>query len=179
MPATYEPLVTSTLASAATSITVTGIPTSGYTDIVAVVSSLAFFASGTYMTGGIRVGNGSIDTATNYSNTYLYGDLTTAGSGRTTSDSYIRYVDIPASPTDNGSRGLLIINFMNYSNTNTFKSILIRNNSVQSASGTNITRNHSATWRSTSAIDRFQFTNIDATNFYAGTTITVYGIKAA
>lgn len=179
MATTYEPLVSASLSSAGTSITVSSIPTTGYTDLVVVINHLAYYASGTYLTGGLQVGNGSIDTATNYSNTYLYGDGTTAGSSYTNTNAYVRYIDIPATPTDNGSRGSVIINIMNYANTSYKKTMLIRSNSVQSSTGTNMLRTFSATWQGTSAINTIKFTNIDGTNFYAGTTIAVYGIKAA
>ena len=68
---------------------------------------------------------------------------------------------------------------MNYANTSYKKTMLIRSNSVQSSTGTNMLRTFSATWQGTSAINTIKFTNIDGTNFYAGTTIAVYGIKAA
>ena len=62
---------------------------------------------------------------------------------------------------------------MNYSNTTTYKTAISRGD--RGATSTVAIVN---LWRSTSAINNIQFFT-DATNFAAGSIITLYGIKAA
>ena len=175
---TYTPLVSYSLASAATSITVTDIPTT-YTDLKIVINALAYYASsGTYLTGALQVGSSNtIDTGSNYNSRYMYSDGSTVGSG-VQAGTDIRYsLDVMAASTDTGARSTNIIDIMGYSKANNFKTMLIRTNTIQTATGTNMLRESVAQWRnSTAAINTIKFTNIDGTNIYAGSTITIYGI---
>jgi hypothetical protein len=175
---TYTPLVSYSLASAATSITVTDIPTT-YTDLRIVINALAYYASsGTYLTGALQVGSSNtIDTGSNYNSRYMYSDGSTVGSGQQAGTD-IRYsLDVMAASTDTGARSTNIIDIMGYSKANNFKTMLIRTNTVQTATATNMLRESVAQWRnSTAAINTIKFTNIDGTNIYAGSTITIYGI---
>jgi hypothetical protein len=163
MPATYEPIATTTLGSSAASYTFTSIPQT-YTDLILVVNYQDTRAVGG-TDGFVTVGNGSIDTGTNYSYTVLRGNGTTASSIRATSANYIH--------TDGSgeSRTYMIAHFMNYSNTTTNKTVLVRdgaNNRVDAVVGL---------WRSTSAINQVRFSG--ETGLVSGSTLTLYGIKAA
>jgi hypothetical protein len=160
--ATYTPIASQTLGSAAASVTFSSIP-QGYTDLVLVDNAKS--ASG----GGdseldVRF-NG--DSGSNYSTTFLYGNGSSASSGRASNQSYI-YI----SRTDE-TAGLGISHFQNYSNSTTYKTVLSRGNS------TNYVFAWVGLWRSTSAITSMTFTRNGGLNFTSGSTFTLYGIAAA
>lgn len=160
---TYTPIATTTLGSATANIDFTSISGS-YTDLVLILN-------GTNSTNdqGIvaQVGNGSFDTGSNYSTTYMLGNGTQALSGRSSNDTYAIVGRMDA----NNSTSL--IHFMNYSNTSTYKTILGRGNDSA------MVIQHVALWRSTSAINRIRLYNLSSLNFAIGTTATLYGITAA
>jgi hypothetical protein len=162
MPATYEPIATTTLGSSAASYTFTSIPQT-YTDLMLIITYQDTRAvDGT--NGFLTVGNGSIDTGTNYSYTTLRGNGTTASSTRGTSDNYIYLL---------GSGSIIttdIVQFLNYSNTTTFKTMLARDNSYSARATVGL-------WRSTSAINQVRFSG--ETGLTAGSTLTLYGILKA
>jgi hypothetical protein len=162
MTSTYDKVLTYTIPSPQASYTFTSIPTT-YTDLVMIVS---IPSSVTGANSFIRVGNGSIDTGSNYSDTQIYGTGSAAGSTRNSNYGYA-YGGVV------GANCVSIINFMNYSNTTTYKTILARGN----AAGTYVDAVVSL-WRSTSAINTIQFQDGGAANLPTGTTLTLYGIKA-
>lgn len=159
---TYEAIATQTLGSAAASVTFSSIP-STYTDLMLVLSSTV--AS----TGAIEllVGNGSVDTGANYSRTYLYGDGTNAVSGGASSQTLLY---LTAGQTNFNTA---IANFMNYSNTTTYKTIIARGNDAN-----NLTNASVSLWRSTSAINIIRLTGASA-NLSANSTFSLYGIASA
>ena len=132
---TYVALQTQVLGSAQSSVTFSSIP-STYTDLVLVISVLA--------TGGNNYLQFNGDTATNYSQTALYGNGSTAASNRSTSVSTLYVGQAAVSSTEPSTT---IINIMNYSNATTYKTVINRGNT---ASSTVIAR--AGLWRSTSAI---------------------------
>ena len=159
MAITYEPIATTTLSSAQSSVTFSSIPGT-YTDLILIANVVA--SSLTYISGRV---NG--DTAGNYSSTYIDGSGTSASSGRTTNaTSYGSARTNPDSVT--------IIQYMNYSNTTTYKSILERISTA--GSGVNA---WAATWRNTAAITSITLFTDSANNWSSGSTFTLYGIKAA
>lgn len=164
MPKTYEPIATTTLGSANSTVTFSSIPAT-YTDLRVVVQYTA--ASGTNNQMFIRFNS---DTATNYSRTYLSGDGTTAGSGRQTSETsaFITYASTNTQIT------IATIDIMNYANTTTFKTVLTRSNN------TTQTETRVLLWRKTpEAINRIDFGIYLSANFDTGSTFTLYGIKSA
>jgi hypothetical protein len=168
MPAgsTYTPIATTTLGSSVSSYTFSSIPTT-YTDLVVVCN---FFTSAAQSVEA-RVGNGSIDTGNNYSNTAIIGRTTgSATSTRRTNFSYFTFFE-----QSGASSGTWIMNFQNYSNTTTFKTMIARNG------GAAFDVEASAQlWRSTSAINTLQlFAGQGGITFSAGTTFTLYGIASA
>ena len=159
---TYVALDTKVLGTAAASVTFTSIP-QGYTDLVLVMSPLS--SSGqrqVYMEI-----NG--DTGSNYSRTILSGTGSSAVSARN-SNQFQTYLDyygvVETTPTNK------IIQFMNYSNTTTFKTVLTRSNDTSSGLDAIV-----HLWRSTAAITQIQI-YIDAVNFAVGSTFSLYGIKS-
>ena len=160
MPATYEPISTQTLGSAAASVTFSSIPGT-YTDLVLITAGKFSANESSYK---IQVNS---DTGTNYSNTFLYGDGTSAASGRFTNGTFFLSA---RSSTDEGNG---ITQFQNYSNTTTYKTVLSRGNS------TAITIAIVGLWRNTAAISSMVITSETAANLSAGSTFTLYGIKSA
>lgn len=159
MPKTYEPIATQTLGSAAASVTFSSIP-STYTDLVLVVNAKAQ-SSDLYP-------QYKLNTSTTLSRTYVYGDGTTAGSGRSSDNYIVGTNQVYAS----GFLFNAICHFMNYANTTTYKTVLVRNNNASRGSEGLVSM-----WRSTDAINSIEY--YASGNFDVGSTFTLYGIKAA
>ncbi len=163
MPAanTYTQIASTTLGSAAASVTFSSIAAT-YTDLVLV------FNGTNSINGSLRFQlNG--DTATNYSQTFVYGDGTSAVSGKNTSQTSGLTGSITA-----GTNATHIISFQNYSNTTTNKTILARANDTQSIVIATVNL-----WRSTAAINSIVVQLTGGGNFTAGSTFNLYGITAA
>ena len=162
MPATYEAITTTTLTSAQTSVTLNSF--SGYTDLVLII-----YAEYTSTGANPRIQYNS-DASAIYSSTYLYGNNTTAGSYRLSGYSHT-YLSGGAESTTVPS--MMIVNLQNYANTTTFKSILVKymGTATQAMPSANL-------FRSTSAITSMVL-DTQSGNWDAGSTFTLYGIKAA
>ena len=169
MPAgsTYEPIAT--VSTSASSYTFSSIP-STYTDIILVGFVRSDKTTSTSDTITFRV-NG--DTGTNYSNTNLIGNGTTATSNRRSNDAQWFLGEV-FSDGDTANRfSPCIVQFQNYANTTTYKSVLSRIN------GTTVDLRASVgLWRSTAAINSITIYPAGG-NFVSGSTLTIYGIKAA
>jgi hypothetical protein len=164
--ATYEPIATTTLSSAQTGITFTGI-SSAYTDLILVLRLISLGG------GALRyqVGNGSIDTGANYSATFLTGSGSAASSDRTTGANFVNILRLTGTGTSPATH---IFQFQNYSNTTNYKTILGRTSQQQYEVGANV-----GLWRSTSAINQIYIYESVSSNMNTGTTATLYGILAA
>lgn len=163
MPATYEPLATTTLVSAQSSVTFSSI-SGNYTDLMLICAITA----GNTGDGYLRFNS---DTGSNYSDTVFRGNGTTASSVR---DTNAAGIDIGPTSLITGSEvGLVRIQIQNYRNSTTFKPCLIRfdeaTNNVSAISGL---------WRSTSAITSIDIVSRSG-NWGTNSTFTLYGIKAA
>jgi len=168
---TYTPIATQTLGSAAASVTFSSI-SGAYTDLVLVASILN---SGTAANAVLyRVGTGSLNTASNYSTTFLEGSGTAAASERTTGQAY-NYVTGNGIATNTTTPNIAIINFQNYANTTTYKISLSRFNGP---SGAEVNATVSL-WRQTTAIDTIQIYLSGSVNLATNSTFTLYGIVAA
>lgn len=182
MPAaqTYEPIATHTVTGGtATSYTFTSIPTT-YTDLILIASFAGNYPSNDRSQLGIQVGNGSVDTGSNYSLTSMTGNGTTATSSRDTSQNQFSLATFPLGPSSSLQKNDLIVHFQNYSNTTTNKTILGRATQMNSSNNTPSTVAEVGLWRSTSAINTIKIKDYsDLYYFYAGSIFTLYGIKAA
>jgi hypothetical protein len=172
--ATYEPIATQTLASAAASITFSSIPAT-YTDLkISFTGKHSTTGSGDNLV--IRF-NG--DTAANYSRTLLQGDGSAASSSRSTAQEYavIGYQIAGYNPS------FCNVDIFNYAGS-TFKTVLSQGSEVGTSGGSG-QYGEVATlvnlWRSTAAITSIQILsrNFGTASFDIGTTATIYGIKAA
>jgi len=160
---TYTPIATQTLASPATVVNFTSI-SSSYTDLILVCQDITS-TGGTIEGIAVQVGNGSIDTGSNYSRTTLDG-YTSATSGRSTNAT-----SLDLGVIDNNTVGTSVYQFMNYANTTTYKTILSR------SGPSTYVRTAVGLWRSTSAINAIKLSK--TYNWAAGSTFTLYGIAAA
>jgi hypothetical protein len=155
---TYVALDTKTIGTAVSSVTFSPIP-QGYTDLVLVHTGTANTGQDVY----IRF-NG--DTGSNYSRTLLFGNGSTAGSGRDVNASliYFNYQDTTQSTA--------IAHIMNYANSTTNKTVLSRENPVNVASAA-----IAGLWRNTAAIT--SITVGCSGTLSVGSTLTIYGIANA
>ena len=165
--ATYTPIASYTVSGSSTT-TITFSSFAGYTDIRLVI------------VGGDPSNNGAIMRFNNsntayYSATYLGGNGTSALTGRNTNQTGIYslgfYENTPTTVTE-----IVTLDIMNYANSTTFKTWLIRSNNAASALNAGV-----GLWRgsagSAEAITRIDL--IDSANFASGTTASIYGITAA
>lgn len=163
--ATYEPIATQTLASAASSITFSSIPAT-YTDLRLSLSVITANAGNQIF---MRFNS---DTATNYSRTGLYGDGSSAGSFGVTNQTYIFLNSNGLSTT---IPSFYTVDIFSYAG-GTFKTSLITSSEDRNGSGSTIQQ--VGLWRSTAAINSVSFTT-DTGNWASGTIATLYGIRAA
>ena len=165
MASTYEPIATTTLGSAAASITFSSIAAS-WTDlrvvIVATAASNANFA--------FRFNS---DSGSNYSRTRLAGDGTSATSSRNTNQTELQ---LTSSFSIGTTPSLHTLEIFSYAGS-TFKTVLF--DEISDYNGSGGINKQVGLWRSTSAITSLYFFAQSATNFAAGTTATLYGIKNA
>jgi hypothetical protein len=164
MPNTYTELLKTTVGTATSSVTLDLTGISGYTDLVLVYN-------GTVTATGKDIRfqfNG--DTAGNYSYTNVGGNGSTASSGRLANSTYIATYALVGTST---SPATIAINILNYSNTTTFKTSLVRTSDAPSE-----VQAYAGLWRNTAAINSIRiFPNTD--NFAVGSTFSLYGIANA
>ena len=167
MPAaqTYEPLATTTFGSAASSYTFNSVP-STYTDLVRIVYVP------TNSTNDDIFMQFNSDTASNYSALWLRGNGSAISSPSSSNINGIRCSDFGSPTTTNAS--FITIQIQNYSNTTTNKAVLTRANN---AAGNGVDA-FVGLWRSTTAINTINVYPASG-SMATGTTMTLYGIKAA
>ena len=164
---TYVAIAEQTLGSSAASVTFSSI-SGAYTDLVVVCNSTISNNGG----GAYMAFNG--DTAgTNYSQTFLYGTGSAAGSTRTTNSvGTANWVGGQIGGMSNITPSTYVINVMNYSNSTTYKTILSRSSGLYTEASVNL-------WRNTAAITSIIIGAQGAYTFAIGSTFTLYGIAAA
>jgi hypothetical protein len=170
---TYTPIATTTLSTSGT-VTFSSIPQT-YTDLVIICNGYNATQDGGSPT--IQFNSDTSTSGTNYSDTYLSGDGSSATSGRHSSSPYVLIGAVAGWDTTSTDRASSIVNIFNYSNTTTYKSVLIRSNL---ASGTYPGAEVGVSlWRSTAAISTINLQTSNFGNFATGSTFTLYGIAAA
>jgi hypothetical protein len=154
-------IATTTLGTASATITFSSIPAT-YTDLRLVLTGWPDVTT----TIGVQFNS---DTGSNYSRTRLYGDGTSAGSDRNTSQVYLG----SGSLFSTTAPGLLTIDIFSYAGS-TNKTALCTASSDQNGSG-QVQRNVGL-WRSTAAITSIYLYCVGGVDFQSGTTATLYGI---
>jgi hypothetical protein len=163
MATTYEKIASTTLGSAASSITFSSIAAT-YTDLRLVFTTISG-AAAVFM----RLNS---DTGNNYSSTYLLGSGTAASSGRYSNNGAIPLAD----NTSSTGWSFQAADIFSYAGA-TYKTVLSENNNDQNGSGW-LERTVSL-WRNTAAINTILITTLGTDTFSAGSTATLYGILKA
>lgn len=170
MPSTYTPIATTTLGSAASTVTFSSISGS-YTDLILIINA------------GTNDGNEGAqfrlnsDSGSNYSVTYIAGTGSAASSGRGSSLTAGRLNQASSLGATNSLTSNIIVHFMNYSNTTTNKTVISRTNVT---SGTYpATEAMVNLYRSTSAITAIELRMSGSGQYITGSTFTLYGVKSA
>lgn len=166
--ATYALIDGTTLTSATGTVTFTSIP-GRYTDLRLVINARG--ATTTFQAAAIQFNS---DTTTNYSWTGIYGDTVSSISYRASSQTNISGEQLPRSNDTAGLFGITIFDIMDYANTTTYKSVLVRNASTGT---TCVTYAGAGLWRKTP--EAITSITINGTvNFAIGSTFKLYGIEA-
>lgn len=117
----------------------------------------------------------NVASGTGYSETQLVGDGSSASSSRWTNQSFFQFTNQPAGTSPAGTFSANTMHILNYANTTTFKTILTRNSYDLNGSGSS--KVIVGTYASTAAITSIAISpNL---GFKAGTTMTLYGIRAS
>jgi hypothetical protein len=168
MPSTYEPIATTTLGSAAATITFSSIPAT-YTDL-RVVGVGTFSTSGDF--AGLRF---NLDAGSNYSATQLQGNGTAASSTRWTSQDNIYLSDLTGSSSTTIPQ-LIEIDVFSYAGS-TNKTALV--SCAGDRNGSGVVIRYVGLWRNTAAITSVRLMMPSGGQFATGYTATLYGIKNA
>jgi hypothetical protein len=171
MPATYEPIATTTISSATPSYTFSSIPAT-YTDLK-LVTNIRCDRGGYTAELYVQI-NGN--TGANYSDIGLFGNGTSATSARNTGGTFIIASNIAADLSDANLFTFTMIDFFSYAGS-TFKTILA-SSGAQTRLAENYTQRVVGLFRNTAAINSITL-KTGGTNILAGTVISLYGIKAA
>jgi hypothetical protein len=158
--ATYTPLATVTLGSAASSVTFSSIPAT-YRDLILVITAQR---TGTPLNVAMRF-NG--DSGSNYSSVYMSGTGSSAATGIVSSTGF--QLDLYPYPPSSGFNNY-IVQMMDYSATDKHKPILVRVNDAGNATEASAGR-----WASTAAVNSLALT---LSNFNTGSTFNLYGVIA-
>lgn len=174
---TYEAIATYTIPSSTANYTFTSIP-STYTDLELVVVAKGTGA-GDYIQ--MRLGNGSVDTGSNYSfiDIYASGTSGSMGSGAGSPIAFM-YCHGFGAMMNSANTGPMFAKatIFDYANTTTHKKVLVKSAGVRDGSGYSHTGEMMLnSWRSTSAVNTLQVL-AGSYSLAAGTTMTLYGIKA-
>lgn len=171
MPKTYTPIATTTLSSSVTTVTFSSI-SSAYTDLILIAN---VGSSDSAQVFSCRLNS---DTGSNYSLTQLLG--TGAGTGNSSRDTNQPKMNISKGVGMGTTNGAMIVisNFLNYSDTTTYKTVLSRVAEVDATyPGTEATI---GMWRNTAAITSIELSsNSGVATFNIGSTFTLYGILKA
>ena len=162
------PIASTTLAADTATIAFSSIPQT-YQDLFVVISGRSNYAA---TNDGLH-----LNIAGTQSSTELWGDGANAASARLTSQSVIviRY-GIVGNTATSGIFGSAEIHLLNYANTTTFKTALVR--TAADVNGSGYTELVAGLAQSTAAITSFTLSVRNGSGFIAGSTATLYGIRA-
>lgn len=172
MPATFESLASTTLGSDTSGLIFNNI-SNAYTDLVVVFN------------GGITNNFWSLVARFNNDSGSLYSSQSMAGNSsggkngtNRVNEGYMILGGYENGWPSNNLNCMSLIHIMNYSSTNMFKTVLVREGRGNNTVGAGVTL-----YRSTSAISSIYLYSSasggSTANLYAGSTISLYGIKAA
>lgn len=170
--ASYESIATVTVSSATSTITISSIPAT-YEHLQVRVSGRS---TGAYTYSSLYL-NYNGDTGSNYTYHSLYGDGSSAASTGRGNETAIYAQNIAGANATANNFGALVIDILDYANTNKFKTTRSLGGYDNNGSGTPIgtISLNSGAWRNTVAINSITFATDG--NFAVNTRIALYGIK--
>jgi len=154
--ATYSLIESQTLGSATATVTFSSIPGT-FTDLILIIRATTLSANYNMRFNG--------DTGTNYSDTSLWGNGSSAASYRSSNNTVIGLTY-----TSSGAP-ISRIQIQDYSNATTYKTVLTRQDDSVNAAGCNV-----GLWRNTAAITSISI--VSPGTIPSGTTLKLYGIQA-
>lgn len=167
MAVTYEAIATGNGNGSSSTFTFSSIP-STYTDLILVFQESPASGVGDRLTCYVNSDNAGA----NYSTTTMLGNGSSAISERTSN--YPKwYLDTGSLTQPQNLNNVYVIQFQNYANTTTYKTMLARLNYAQAFTAAQV-----GLWRSTSAISSISI-NVATSTISTDSTFTLYGIKAA
>jgi hypothetical protein len=167
---TYTPIATTTLGSAQTSVSFSSF--SGYTDLRLVIANAGASSGDSNIIFRFNGDSGSNYSVTNVGARSLSTTPFSARQG-------VGYGNLNWYTAIGSQKGMVIADFMNYSNATTFKTTLVSCR-VDEGNGTYSGVEDSVVlWRNTGAITSLVLSIFSGANFTTGSTFTLYGIAAA
>lgn len=167
-------LATVSLTSTASSVTFSGIPADyKHLQIRAIARSNR---ASTVDVVKLNLGNGSADTAANYSWHQFYATGSAVGAAAAASASTIELPVISASSASSNIFGLIVLDILDYQNTNKYKTV--RGFAASDQNGSGELDFCSGSWRSTNSIDVVSLAPRTGTLFEQYSSFALYGIKA-
>jgi len=165
-------IATTTLNVASSSIVFSSIP-QNYTHLQLRISCRSTTAAGLSWS---RLRMNGDSTNANYKGHQLYGDGTTAASTNFGSESGIAaFLTVGSTGTANVFNAV-IIDILDYNNTNKYKTIKVLQGNDTNGAGYAIF--HSGVWMSTSSINSLTFLDVNSGNYAQNSIFSLYGVKA-
>lgn len=155
------------LTASAANVTFSSIP-QHYQDLI-IFASCRSSNSSTFQASLVQINS---DTSTNYSTTLLYDSGSSVLSTRTTNADVFTYLDIAANNATSDIFGILELNFMSYSNTNIYKTML-----ASTSAGNAQARSSVHLWRSNSAINSINLYPSASGLWVSGSNFTLWGVR--
>ena len=125
------------------------------------------------------LGDGSVDTGTNYSNHYMTGHDSTVAASSDTGGTNGIYLGNAVGEIDRSWAAVTIVDILDYVNTDKNTSVMINT----WAGGLNANADYvyfaSGLWDSTAAVDTIKIDNRYASNFLRGSEFTLYGLNSS
>ena len=168
LPGDYESIATTTLSTSASSITFSSIP-STYTHLQ--IRALIRLTTGI----DSLCGQFNSDTATNYSYHRLAGNGSSANSSNGINISSFYLATDSGFPAAANTFGVLILDILDYANTNKYKTT--RSLGGFDANGSGGIELDSGLWRSTSAINTIKLFSYSGYSFTQYSSFALYGIR--
>ena len=168
------PIASAAATGSSNSLSFSSIP-STFQDLMIVLNARSTNASTT--TQAIMFFNGDVSSS-NYSATWIDGNGSSATSGRQSNFAQLYCVDgMPAASATSGIFSSTVFHILNYASTSTFKTVLIRQ--AADLNGSGLSRLTVGLWRATPAAISSLGINAVSGNYAAGSTLTLYGVRAA
>ncbi len=173
VPNSFESIATVTVSTATPTISFTSIPAT-YTHLQ--LRGITRDARSVNVNNiNMRVGNGSIDSGSNYAMHTFDGDgATDTGAGAASQNAMGFWIEAGGSSTANAFGGF-VVDILDYKNTNKYKTARVLGGVDLNGSGN--AHLISGLWMSSSAITNIEFFNNGNFNFVQHSTFALYGIK--